>query len=292
MKILYFENSEWEIDYIVSDIFENKVDVEFFNETNITRFLTRDDLVNNCVFCTNHSIDFDIVIKVIQFLRPVAIFWFSDEYGLNSKCLSMSNYTRILFRNYNHPSYEYPKCSVQFPLGYVKGFLSGYASNKLVMNKMDNRHISCSFVGQLKSDRAEMSSIFSKMPNCFIKPVYNNWNLNSLPFSPNDLFKVYYNSVFVPIGRGNFSLDCFRIYEAIVSGAIPVIVGSAQEITNTLNYAGYPPTIVQAESWEKAYEICSALLLNINELQAMQDKNVVWWKYQLDSIRNKIAELI
>ena len=289
MKILYLENSTWEIDYIVSDIFENRLDVEFFNANNITQFLSRDDLVSNCVFCVNHSIDFDTVIKVIQFIRPVAIFWFSDEGGHNSKWLSMSNHTKFLFRNYNHPSYEYPEHSAQFPLGYVKGFLSGNASNNLVMNKMDKRQISCSFVGQLKSDRVEMCSIFSKMPNCFIKPVDNNWNINALPCSPGDMFQLYYNSVFVPIGRGYISLDCFRIYEAIVSGAIPVIVGSVQEIVDTFNYAGNPPTIVQAESWDKAYGICSALLLNINELQAMQDKNIVWWKYQLDSIRNKIS---
>ena len=289
MKILYLEKSDWEIDYIVSDIFENKIEVEFFNANNITQFLSRSDLVSNCVFCVNHSIDFDTVIKVIQFLRPVAIFWFSDEDGHNSKWLSMSNHTKFLFRNYNHPSYEYPEHSAQFPLGYVKGFLSGNASSNLVMNKMDKRQISCSFVGQLKSDRVEMCSIFSKMPNCFIKPVYNNWKLNTLPFPPKDLFQLYYNSVFVPIGRGNISLDCFRIYEAIVSGAIPVIVGSAKEIGETLKYNGYPPTIVQAESWDKAYGICSALLLNTHELQAMQDENIVWLKYQLDSIRNKIA---
>ena len=64
MKILYLEKSEWEIDYIVSDIFENKVEVEFFSATNITRFLGRNDLVNNCVFCVNHSIDYDIVIAI------------------------------------------------------------------------------------------------------------------------------------------------------------------------------------------------------------------------------------
>ena len=44
MKILYLEKSDWEIDYIVSDIFENKIEVEFFNANNITQFLSRSDL--------------------------------------------------------------------------------------------------------------------------------------------------------------------------------------------------------------------------------------------------------
>ena len=292
MKILYLEKSEWEIDYIVSDIFENKVEVEFFSATNITRFLGRNDLVNNCVFCVNHSIDYDIVIGVIAFLKPIAIFWFSDEDGRNSKWLSMSQHTRFLFRNYNHPSYNYPANSSQFPLGYVKGFLSRNTSENLVMNKMVNRHFSCSFVGQLKSDRGQMCSVFGKMKNCYIKPVYNNWTIDALPISPKNMFEIYYNTIFVLIGRGNISLDCFRIYEAIVSGAIPVIVGSPQEVGETLEYNGFHPHIVQAETWGKAYEMCSTLLLDTHTLQVMQDKNIVWWKYQLDSVRNKIAELI
>ena len=292
MKILYLEKSEWEIDYIVSDIFENKVEVEFFSATNITRFLGRNDLVNNCVFCVNHSIDYDIVIDVLAFLKPIAIFWFSDEDGRNSKWLSMSQHTRFLFRNYNHPSYNYPVNSSQFPLGYVKGFLSGNASTNLVMNKIVNRNFSCSFVGQLKSDRGQMCSVFGKMKNCYIKPVYNNWAIDALPISPKNMFEVYHNTVFVLIGRGNISLDCFRIYEAIVSGAIPVIVGSPQEVGETLKYNGFHPHIVQAETWGKAYEMCSTLLLDTHTLQVMQDKNIVWWKYQLDSVRNKIAELI
>ena len=292
MKILYLEKSDWEIDYIVSDIFENKVEVEFFSATNITRFLGRNDLVNNCVFCVNHSIDYDIVNDVLAFLKPIAIFWFSDEDGRNSKWLSMSRHTRFLFRNYNHPSYNYPVHSSQFPLGYVKGFLSGNASTNLVMNKMANRNFSCSFVGQLKSDRGQMCSVFSKMKNCYIKPVYNNWAIDALPISPKNMFEIYYNTIFVLIGRGNISLDCFRIYEAIVSGAIPVIVGSAQEVGETLKYNGFQPYIVRAETWDKAYELCSTLLLDIHTLQVMQDKNIVWWKYQLDSVRNKIAEII
>lgn len=292
MKILYLEKSEWEIDYIVSDIFENKLEVEFFNASNISRFLGRNELVNNCVFCVNASIDFDSVIRVIEFLKPTAIFWFSDEEGRSSKWLSMALYTKFLFRNYNHPSYNYPINSAQFPLGYVKGFLSGNASGNLIMNKMENRNISCSFIGQLKSDRGQMCSVFKKMPECYIQPVYNNWTISELPVSPKHMFQLYYNSVFVLIGRGNISLDCFRIYEAIVSGAIPVIVGSQQEIRETLKYNGYFPTIVQADNWEKAYDICSSLLLDKAALQKMQDKNVEWWNSQIHFIRNKVAELI
>jgi hypothetical protein len=293
MKIIYSEHCTWEKDYIISDIFGNKMDVEFFNQDNILNLLGRNDLINNCIFCINCGINFDIIKRVVEFLNPVSIFWLSDEYGHYPESTILSQYTKFVFRNYNHSTlYNYPKTSFHFPLGYVSGFLSGNESRRLLMNKMDNRQISCSFVGQLKSDRYEMCSIFNKMPNSYIKPVNNDWNITALPVSPKDTFQIYYNSVFVLNGRGNMSLDCFRVYEAIVSGAIPVVVGSQQEFNNTFEYHGYSPTIIQAESWDKAYEICSALLSDTPALQAIQDINVKWWTHQIDFIRNKVAELI
>ena len=39
---------------------------------------------------------------------------------------------------------------------------------------------------------------------------------------------IYSQSIFVFNGRGNVFLDCFRLYEAIIAGAIPVIVGEKE----------------------------------------------------------------
>jgi hypothetical protein len=36
------------------------------------------------------------------------------------------------------------------------------------------------------------------------------------------MIKVYNSSKFVVVGRGHSNLDCFRIYESIVGGALPV----------------------------------------------------------------------
>ena len=73
--------------------------------------------------------------------------------------------------------------------------------------------------------------------NNVIHLIRTNWsNPNNQTIKPYELFDLYRESLFVPIGRGNISLDCFRIYEAIVAGAIPVMCGTNQEIEMTFNF--------------------------------------------------------
>jgi len=307
MKILFLESCEWEYDYIVSDIFENKLEVELFNAQNIFSLMHRKDLIRDNIFCINPAIKLDVVEKVVQFLNPIVIFWFSDEDGRHNNWTKLALYTKFLFRNYNHPSYNYLSNTAQIPLGYVTGFLLdksvplyrkiGYVNNGVqsynaIRPKMVDRKISASFVGQLKSDRHEMCSIFINMKNNMIVPVDNNWNIQKLQFLPADLFKLYSDSIFVLIGRGNISLDCFRIYEAIVAGAIPVIVGDNKEISDTFAYNGYKPKFIQADTWNNAYNICAELLLDKDALQTFQDANITWWNFQIEFIRNKICDLL
>ncbi len=60
------------------------------------------------------------------------------------------------------------------------------------------------------------------------------------------MFDVYNDSIFIPNGRGNFTLDCFRIYEAILSGCIPVIVGKNEELDTIFYYNNdKPPFIIE-----------------------------------------------
>ena len=99
------------------------------------------------------------------------------------------------------------------------------------------REYNSSFIGANKSDRGQMKDVLNKhMLRTNIKFVGNNWNINDLSYSPRDMFDIYNNSIFVVNGRGNSNLDCYRIYEAIVAGAIPVIVGKQEEINITFTH--------------------------------------------------------
>ncbi len=90
-------------------------------------------------------------------------------------------------------------------------------------------------------------------------------------------------------------IDCFRIYEAIIAGAIPVIVADQREIDATFNYMYKniaPPHsmhIVTAANWMVAAERCKSLLADANglqTLQAMQAANAEWWVSVVTTLRN------
>jgi hypothetical protein len=149
-----------------------------------------------------------------------------------------------------------------------------------------------SFIGELKSDRFEMLGAFEESflkDELFFRGTRNSWELPTLQYSPSATNEIYSDSIFVPIGRGNESLDCFRFYEAIVSGAIPVIVGDINEINMTFQYEGYMPSFLYTNNWTDAASACKhAIKTNFPLLMAIQKHNSDWWDSQVRKIRHLI----
>jgi hypothetical protein len=199
--------------------------------------------------------------------------------------MKLEKLTRLFLRNYNHPHYNYASNNLQLPLGYVSNFLD----YKSFIKKMNQRSINCSFIGEQKSDRLEMYNTFKKnMTNTKIEFTNNSWNLENLKWTPHQLFELYNDSIFVINGRGNCSLDCFRIYESINAGAIPVIVGDPKEIKNTFYYNDNVPPLLFFNSWQEAVTNCNNLLEKFDRLQEIQNNLQLWWKNILENMKLKI----
>jgi hypothetical protein len=118
-----------------------------------------------------------------------------------------------------------------------------------------------------------------------------NGSLNSFETS-----EMYKNSIFVPCPRGYYTLDCWRTYEAIVSGAIPVVVGTESEIRTTFDYHEFPP-IIFAEDWNLAASKCSKLLEKLisgdsSELQKIQNDLIEWWKNEMNYIQSNVYRVL
>jgi hypothetical protein len=109
----------------------------------------------------------------------------------------------------------------------------------------DNRHIfshhrplNWSFIGTTRGrkERAHAISVFSSwlnhtvdgkqiFPALFFDLALIRWiGTNIAGLTPPQMLEIYKQSKFVVIGRGQANLDCFRIYEAIIAGALPVRV--------------------------------------------------------------------
>jgi hypothetical protein len=137
-----------------------------------------------------------------------------------------------------------------------------------------------------------MAQVFKQsMKEVRIGFVENQWTLETLICPPKQCFEIYQNAIFVLCGRGNYKLECFRIYEAIVAGAIPVIAGTTDEIKTTFHYSHRIPPIVHDESWERVVVKCNQLLENPEELQRMQDDLLLWWRETIEDIRGLIRKI-
>jgi hypothetical protein len=314
IKVLYLETSMWEYDFIINDVLYNiEKEVEFYNPNNFNLLLERTDIIEKNILIINQIQNFNNIINVVDHIKPAVIFYLSDEYGNESYSTILQNKTKILFRQYNHLNYNYSHNNRQIPLGYSKYFLDNKRSCSVLhqfsfnmppsgaeMNELDassmrkdinEREINVSFIGSDKSDRRYMANVFKEnMKNSNIIFVNNNWNIDNLPISPGDCFNIYNNSIFVLCGRGNKSLDSFRIYEAIVAGAIPVICGPMDEIKNTFFYNNKLPPFICDETWEKVLTKCNDLLNNYEMLQQIQNELMSWWNDQMSTMNNLILD--
>ncbi len=295
MNIYYTKTSMWEYDFFLNDIFNkdlNNIKINFILFDNNTEINNNNEYN---IIVTNNKIYLSFLENMIKKLRPFIIFHLSDEFGVDVKYYNLySRYNiKILFHQYNFEKLDYKINNFQIPLGYVSGFLL----NKSYINCKQteyNKKYDFSFIGAIKSDRKNMlNKFYNNFRNNFIHTGSTNWsNPEKQNIKPHQLFNIYKDSLFVPVGRGNKSLDCFRLYEAIVAGAIPVICGPIEEINVTFNFNNENPYIITADTWDKAVLLCKELYSDKDKICNIINSNNKWFQEKIINISKKINELL
>lgn len=277
----YIETYLWEYDYIKECLFSN------FN-LNLKLEHVSDCLIehlNNCsidlLIINSREISYDDSLEVVKNIKPKILLLMADECGdydpiiYNIKQFNnLSSYCDLLLRQHHHHGYEYDDNIINIPLGYCNKFLSEFDFN---IPKIKDRFYNWTHFGELKSDRYEMLNCFSN--------INTHYSASGIP--TNQVANYYLNSIFVPCGRGNMSLNCFRLYEASMMGAIPVLVGSKDEVDVTFKYEENPPWLV-FESWKEASIECKNLLDRKDKIQQIQDDLLKWWEKRIYQIKEQI----
>jgi len=247
----------WETDFLLNEIFQKRKVIHSFEEkTDVLAFCSR-----------THS--YDEILSIIKKTKPKIIICLSDEFiDEDLSCFNeLGNYCELFLRQYHHPNYTYTSNTIHIPLGYTNGC-------KTFKNP---KELNWSFLGEVKTDRQEMINQFRNIPKHFI----------GNKCSKELMSKIYSKSIFVPCGRGNSSLDCFRLYEASMNGATPVVVGSKEEIECTFKYEENPPWIF-ADTWKSAVEKCKYILKSeIDNLPLLN-----WWNNRIQKIKTKVLEVL
>ena len=266
----------WEEDFILKELLPANLEVFYYADPQKVEVPSEDYVLIFSIGGANiHHLQ-ELCIKK----HPKIIFMISDEFGVNPEFNELSKYTTLFVRQYYHKHYPVFENIVYMPLGYMKGMLP-CNSTELKVKPINERQFRWSFVGTIRQNREKM---IKKLRNSGMVPYFL---MNGI--SPSEMFEIYSNSIFVPNDRGHTNLDCLRLYEASLCGAIPIVVGNIEEIKHTFFQEECPPWIF-AKSWDKAVEVCYRLLKNPIELQKRQNTVLYWWSKRVEKLRRTLNE--
>jgi len=282
VTLLYDKNAYWEVDYI--NLLLEKCDIKKMH-VSVSELIAMNDesIINNniLVFSTNEY-PFNVIYPIVLRIKPLIIIQLSEEWGGRAEYMRLADHTKLYIRQYNKKDYPINKPNmIQLPLGYMsKMFDSNPLNSKLI--PITERKLTWSFIGRIKSDRQEMIDKFRIFDNYIID---NN-------ISSDKMTRIYEDSIFVPNGRGNVTLDCFRLYEAVFCGAVPIVVGDEEEINITFWYNNNKPPFIYELSWDNAVIKCRYLLENKDKLKETQDNIFRWLKDYLEDLQIKIKNIL
>ena len=331
MYIFYNATCDWEKDYILKELFPfGKVilinSVQMININFYKKLLqnNEDNIKNNCIFVLGGLIFGNINDKkdpcatfvtskynnkdylhrfryfefknILELLKPIVLFVLSDEYGQISYLDNLGYKTKLLVRNYYHHNYYnlkyYPKPNniIWHPLGYNSNFLK---HNSWIKNCIDSRNQGVydaykkkyiwSFIGNYTKNENRKNMI-QKFKN--LNPNFYSNNVNK-----DEMFNIYSQSLVVLNTRGWDSLDCLRLYETVVAGAIPLLFVNKKEACNTFLKEENPPWIF-CDNLEEAYNICTYLSNNLHIAQIKINENKKWWIKRITTVRKQILDVV
>jgi len=283
LKLIYDNAAEWEKDYI-QELFVNlNYEIVYVEKEQLQNNLEKEDEIinNNILVFSSNVYTFEQILKVVLRLKPLIIVHLSDETGTKPRYTHLASYTKLLLHQYHFNHYPYHKYNniIQIPLGYMKGMFNKESALNRELKPLLKKKYVWSFIGTVKQDRKELINKFSKR---FIRRFVGN------NIAPSEMFNIYNDSVFVPNGRGFVVLDCFRIYESILSGSIPIIVCEEPEFKETFYYNNDIPPFIFEKTWDAAVNKCLHLLNNVEELEIVSQKNYEWLQKKIKSIQEVI----
>jgi hypothetical protein len=188
-------------------------------------------------------------------------------------------FTRFLFSlRIGFASREYGSNVITVPLNVPQLFL--HAVGKETRVNDDRRYI-WSFVGDgQKQDRPEMLRNLKALQPHFLH-TYDGWNVpNAL--KPADYARILSDSIFAPSPSGNMHAECYRTYEALHCGAVPIVTTRYYE-------KHFEAPFPVADNWQEACSLMEALRHDENRLARIREACLDWYKDMPDVFRRRVA---
>jgi len=244
-----------------------------------------------CASCPNHISEADLIGYLQRLPKPRVLYHMSDEYVAIGR--NVYQHCDLVIRNgsANFAMFGDPKI-IQVPLGYV----TGLGNSRRISSNSSDRRSSFAFLGTVKNDRNEMLDALQTLPGPFFVRKMASFAESAKSFN-NATIAVYKNSIFVPDPKGNWNPECFRLYDALEWGCVPLI-RRYLDTDYHVNYhdrvfGGHPiPTF---DDWKEAAEFARIMLSDRAGLDTLQSKIFTWWQnYKIElatNIAHKLSRL-
>ena len=191
---------------------------------------------------------------------------------------------KCVLRNYWRADLEDLKHVHQIPLGYKRGLHCGELRNK--------REYVWSFVGDPnKSGRQAALSILSEIKPHFVHCT-TGWKAQNC-LNMKEYQAILEKSVFVPCMQGNWNVDCFRIWEALECGAIPVVFSPTKNQPGDYfaGLLGKSHPLIVVSDWEQCVVLMESMIKQPLQLAAYQQRLFSWWKQYKTDLKKNLDEL-
>lgn len=176
----------------------------------------------------------------------------------------------------------------RFPLGYSVGFRQPQK-----VKRAGERAYVWSFVGALnKASRPEAVRALRKIGPHFVQAtdgfVMGGVNVGQGRLPETEVAKILQESAFAPCPMGNVNLECFRIYEALEAGAVPLLERRFRFDYYNRLLGDHPlPTF---DSWRSAARFVADTSSRTGATNALQDACVRWWREYKQILSTEIGD--
>jgi len=283
--------NDWEYSWIC-ELFKD-IPVEFVNLTNMA------DIYENAIIVFNHDIPYiEYIVRYERFKIPFGLIHLSDEYTRDPIQVYDLTMCKFVLRNcYRLECAQHPKV-LQFPLGYKKHFWEGGNRQDGFTRSIATREYVWSFAGGMRENRKHAMELFEKIPYHKHKVVIETGNSFSVPVSgllTEDYRNLMLQSIFVLCPEGNVSVDCFRVYEALECGCIPIVLkrNSFQWFPDSsywkvITHSTTEPPFVMEESMEENKTVMLHLL---EDPEQLEERRVACWMFWQET-KKRLQETI
>jgi hypothetical protein len=280
IPVIYFHNNsrvfceqQW-LEYIIGKKFI------FYKNTDIMDFDKDTSVILIYQGCVNIKLIeewLDCNIHLKSFL-----FHISDEFCTND--ISIYNHKGIIkvFRNYWRPDAISAKV-IHLPLGY-------YKCNTKVVKPFSERLYTWSFAGAM--DRPHRKEILSTLESLQLTSKIHKTPTfgSSANLSEEDYLQLLLDTKLVPCLPGYANVECFRFYEALECGALPIISMDHKETYLNILNRSCPIELLgfSEKSWANITDIA-------NNPEKMIYNNTIlqnWWKEKKDYLKRMIKNII